>query len=468
MIRRHVIVLLVVFAALAAGVVAVRGAAEESKRDKGDLYERFEVLAKVIKEVQDKYVDPVDEKKLFYGMYKGMLAELDPYSQFISPEMLEEFRIDTEGEFGGLGIEITVRRGWLTVVTPILGTPAWQAGVMAGDQIIKIDGRSTEGMDIREAVKQLRGLKGTKVTITVLHPGAQKPADITITRAVIKVPSIQGARIVDSDMADAKAKIGYIHLTNFQDRTESDLRTAIEQLQSQGMQSLIMDLRFNPGGLLSSAVGVADAFVADGVIVTTKGRDQAQNSTRDATAKGTFEFPLVVLINRGSASASEIVAGAIQDHGRGLLIGERSFGKGSVQSVIPLENNKSALKLTTARYHTPSGRSIQPNGKRDEGEKFVDADGDGKWSEGERFDDQGGVEPDIRIDLTLEQTRSVLEGMSKQHLKENRSANGESSKDVPTGKKTKTAAKGTADPHLRRAIDLLKAWRVFGKLTVAE
>jgi len=463
--RRYITTFIVILSTLAAGVIVVRGAGEEPKPAQADLYPQFEVLARVIKEIQDKYVDEVDTKKLFYGMYKGMLAQLDPYSQFITPEMLEEFRIDTEGEFGGLGIEINIRDGWLTVVTPILGTPAWKAGVLAGDKIIKIEDRSTEGMDIREAVKQLRGPKGTKVTITVVHPGAHKPTDITITRAVIKVPSVQGTRIVDKGTADGKGKIGYVHVTNFQDRTESDLRAAIDRLVDQGMEALILDLRFNPGGLLSSAVGVSDMFISKGVIVATKGRDKSQDSTREATEKGTYKFPLMVLVNRGSASASEIVAGAIQDHRRGILIGERTFGKGSVQSVIPLENNSAALKLTTARYYTPSGRCIQPNGKYDEGEKFIDANGDGRWNKGERFVDRGGIEPDIKVELKDEQLADVLKSMSEAHITENRAPNGTL---LPEMKSPKTQAAKPRDLQLQRAIDVLKAWEVFGKIASGE
>ncbi len=388
----------------------------------------FEELVRVVKEVKDKYVDDVTLKDLLHNAFRGILEGLDPYSQYISPEELEELRIETEGEFGGLGIEVIVKDGILTIITPIVGSPAFDTGVLVGDKILRIEGESTENISIRNAIKKLRGKPGSKVTITVLHEGDTTPVDITIERAVIHVKSVRGARIVDED-----TKIGYFAITTFQENTLQEMDAAVKELLNKGMSALIIDLRFNPGGLLNTAVDVADRFIKEGVIVSTKGRDEAQNVIYMAKEKDTYpEFPLIVLVNNGSASASEIVAGAIKDHKRGLLLGLKTFGKGSVQSLIPIEEGKSALKLTTAKYYTPSGVSIH----------------------------ELGIEPDIKVELTLAEVKALHEQLSRVNVGDirNNGGNKQPQKDGEETEKTKFV-----DVQLERAINVMKGIQIYSK-----
>ncbi|HUU42285.1 MAG TPA: S41 family peptidase [Planctomycetota bacterium] len=374
--RRDVIWTLVI---VIAATWVVQGFA--AKRE--DLYPQFETLAIVVEKIRDNYVEEVDEDKILEGALRGALLNLDRYSAYISPEDFEEFRTETKGEFHGLGIEIGIRQNWLTVIAPIEETPAWRAGIRAGDRIIKIEGKSTAGMSTLDAVKVLRGPKGTKVTITIRHEGERRDVDLTITRDVIPLISVRGYRRMDEAghwdfFVDPDKKIGYIRLSAFRENTAEELDGAMDVLRRNGMKALVLDLRFNPGGLLSSAVNVSDRFLDEGVIVSTRGR-AVKPVSYEAHKLGTYEhFPMAVLVNNWSASASEIVAGAVQDHGRAIVIGESTFGKGSVQNVIPLQGGKAALKLTTARYYTPSGRSIH----REEGSK------------------NGGLVPDIVVETT--------------------------------------------------------------------
>lgn len=351
------------------------------EKETGDYYDDYERFVKVVNVILEKYVDEPDLKDLFHNAYKGMLRGLDPYSQFFDPEDMEDLKIETEGEFEGIGIEVVIKNGVLTVITPLIDSPAIHAGILAGDIIIKINNKSTENMTIREVIKELRGKLDTEVTLTVIHnDGETNPVDITIKRAKVQVKSVRGARIVDHD-----SMIGYVAITNFQDHTVEDFNTAINELKKQGMKSLILDLRFNPGGLLNIAVEIADMFLEKGVIVSTKGRDKSQDVVYNAHKGATLgEYSLIVLINNGSASASEIVAGAIKDNKRGMLLGGRTFGKGSVQSLLPIEDGKSALKLTTARYYTPSGLSIH----------------------------EKGIEPDIKIDLSFPEIKALHEHLT--------------------------------------------------------
>ncbi len=397
----------------------------EQRPDPSTYYQSFEKLVKVIKEIQNKYVKEVELEDLLKNAYKGMLAGLDPYSQFIDSENFEELKIETGGEFDGLGIEVVIKDGILTVLTPIVDTPAFRAGVLIGDKIIKINGKSTRDISTREAIKMLRGSPNTKITITVIHEGENEPVDITIERARIHVKSVRGAKIVDDE-----SKIGYIAVSSFQENTMNDMDSAIRDLRKQEMESLILDLRFDPGGLLNVAVDMVDRFIKKGTIVSTKGRHKSQDHEYKAHRFGTYpKFPLIILVNNGSASASEIVAGAIKDHNRGLLLGTKTFGKGSVQSLIPIEDGNYALKLTTARYYTPSGTQI----------------------------DETGIEPDIKVELTKEEIRKLHAYLSRVNAKDIRTDKvKESSKD----NKDKTEF---IDVQLNRAIDVLKGIKIYAQ-----
>jgi carboxyl-terminal processing protease len=346
---------------LAAAVLAVLtlslGGTSASKGvDRAATYEQLKLFTDVLAIIQNQYVDETEPREVIYGAVRGMLRALDPHSSFMDPESYREMQVETSGSFGGLGIEITIRDDQLTVVAPIEGTPAWRAGIQPGDRIVRIEGLPTKDMSLPEAVKRMRGPKGTKVTITVAREGLKEPLDVTLTREVIQVQSVRTQEI--------EPGIGYIRVRQFQERTAQDLVGAIEKFEKTGrLGGLILDLRNNPGGLLSAAVEVAEEFLGDGkLIVYTEGRVRNQNMRFTAHAKkAVTDVPLVVLVNQGSASASEIVAGAIQDHGRGVVLGQQTFGKGSVQTIIPLADG-SGLRLTTARYFTPKGRSIHGKG----------------------------------------------------------------------------------------------------------
>lgn len=320
-------------------------------------YKKIEIFTDVLSLIRSSYVEDVDMDKLIYGAIRGMLNTLDPHSSFLTPEMYEEMQADTHGEFGGLGIEITIKDGELIIVSPIEDTPADAAGLQAGDQIIKINGKATRDIEIMEAVRMMRGPKGEAITIGIQRSGVADLLDFTIVRDLIQVQSVK-SRLLQSHY-------GYVRVSQFQDRTGSDLKENLARVRQESgdqLQGMILDLRNNPGGLLDQAVAVADLFLNDGLIVYTEGREPESQMKFSARQDGTEpEYPLVVLINGGSASAAEIVAGALQDHSRAIILGEQSFGKGSVQTIIPLDDN-SGLRLTTARYFTPSGRSIQARG----------------------------------------------------------------------------------------------------------
>ncbi len=303
--------------------------------------------------VEKNYVEKVDPQKLIYGAIRGMLSSLDPHSSFMTPDQYKEMKVETKGSFGGIGIEITVKNGILTIVSPIEGTPGYKAGLKPGDRIIKINGESTVGISLMQAVKKLRGPKGTKVTITILRKGVEKPFDVTIVRDIIKIKSVTPKLL---------GKIGYVRIRQFQETTDKELSKALKGWNGK-IDGLILDLRNNPGGLLDEAVKVADMFIDEGTIVSIRGRGGKEQhvftATKDMAIKKTI--PMVILVNAGSASASEIVASCLQDHRRALIVGTRSFGKGSVQTIFPMEDG-SALRLTTAKYYSPLGREIQAKG----------------------------------------------------------------------------------------------------------
>ena len=346
---------------LAAAVLAVLtlslGGTSASKGvDRNATYEQLKLFTDVLAIIQNQYVDETEPREVIYGAVRGMLRALDPHSSFMDPESYREMQVETSGSFGGLGIEITIRDDQLTVVAPIDGTPAWRAGIQPGDRIVKIEGLATKDMSLPDAVKRMRGPKGSKVTITIAREGAKEPFDVSLVREVIQVQSIRSQEL--------EPGIGYIRIRQFQERTAPDMVAAVEKFDKGGrLSGLIVDVRNNPGGLLSAAVEVSEEFLGDGkLIVYTEGRVRNQNMRFTAHAKRAItDVPLVVLVNQGSASASEIVAGAIQDHSRGVVIGQQTFGKGSVQTIIPLADG-SGLRLTTARYFTPKGRSIHGKG----------------------------------------------------------------------------------------------------------
>jgi carboxyl-terminal processing protease len=336
-------------------------AGKDAAPPKDDTYELQRLLVDTLDQVERNYVKPVSRRELVEAAIKGVLEKLDPYSNYIGPEDLKSFRDSVENEFGGIGIQIAPDRGGLRVLSPLVGTPAYRAGIIAGDRIVKIDGKSTAGVSLDHAVRQLKGPVGTKVTLTILHPRQRQNCDVTILRENIRLPTVLGERRLPDDswdyLLDHDRRIAYVRLVAFSRETSHELRQVLENLQKQKIRGLILDLRFNPGGLLSSAIEVASLFVGEGRIVSIQGRNTPERvwNARNGAFLG---FPMVVLVNGLSASASEIVAACLQDHKRAVVVGERTFGKGSVQNVIELEDGQSALKLTTAGYRRPSGKNI--------------------------------------------------------------------------------------------------------------
>ena len=401
----------------------------------GNDYESIELFTDVLAMVKKSYVEEVDTKKLIYGAINGMLTSLDPHSSFMPPEMFKEMKIETKGAFGGLGIEISLKDGILTVISPIEDTPAYRSGIKAGDQILKIDDKFTKDMTIMDAVKRMRGVKGTKVTITIMRDGFEKPKEFSIVRDVIQVKSVKFKTLDDG--------YGYVRIAQFQEKTNDDLTKALTTLQEANngkLRGLVIDLRNDPGGLLEQADKVAEHFIEEGkLIVYTEGREK--DSQMKFTSRNTTKephYPIVVLINSGSASASEIVAGALQDHKRAVIMGTQSFGKGSVQTIIPLSDN-SGLRLTTARYFTPNGRSIQAK----------------------------GITPDIVVEqkeLTSVQKKEVMHIREKDLENHFETDDGKDSKDGKTDSKLpayKTDEIIKTDYQILRALDLLKGWEIL-------
>ncbi|MFH1980935.1 MAG: S41 family peptidase [Pseudomonadota bacterium] len=345
---RQILVIAVVFWAVVTGFFG------ESLANNEAVYKGLKTFADVIEIIEKSYVDPVEPDKLIQDAIQGMVSSLDPHSSLLEPAEYEELRIDTQGKFTGIGVSISIKDGFVTVVAPIEGTPAFEAGIKAGDKIIKVDDKPIK--KLKNAVKLMRGPKGSMVKVTVLREGVSEPLDFTLERDVIPIQSVRGLTIAPG--------YGYVQVTHFRDQTTGDLEKALEQIEKEnkGLKGLILDLRDNPGGVLPQAIQMSDLFLKSGRILSIKGRLEQHNKTYDAHDDANDQMaPLVVLINGGSASASEIVAGALQDHHRAILLGTTSFGKGSVQTVEALRDGY-ALKLTIARYYTPSGRSIQAKG----------------------------------------------------------------------------------------------------------
>ncbi len=338
--------------------VAISGVSFADKAANGDIpFDDLRTFTEVFGRIQKDYVEPVTDKKMLENAIRGMLSGLDPHSSYLDKEQYKELRVGTTGQFGGLGIEVGMEDGFIKVISPIDDTPAQRAGIKPGDLIIRIDEKPVKGMGLGQAVKLMRGEPGSEIVLTLVRVGEEQPLNIKIVRDVIKVTSVK-SRILEKDY-------GYIRISSFQSRTGQSVQQAVSNLEKENkgeLKGLVLDLRNNPGGVLNAAVGVSDTFLKNGLIVYTEGRiDDSQLKFR-ATPKDQLDgAPMVVLINAGSASASEIVAGALQDHNRAIIMGEKSFGKGSVQTILPTSNG-GAVKLTTARYYTPSGRSIQAEG----------------------------------------------------------------------------------------------------------
>ncbi|MCM8759573.1 MAG: S41 family peptidase [Candidatus Omnitrophica bacterium] len=328
----------------------------QARKNEEELYRELERFVNVINIVKREYVNPVDDKKLIYGALKGMLSSLDPYSAFLEPEATKELQIETSGEFEGVGMEITLKDGIITVVSPVQDSPAWNAGIKPGDKIIEIDGQSTKGMNTWEAAQKLRGKKGTSVTVSILREHATKILKITLVRDVIKVKSVKSSILPDD--------IGYIRITNFQERTSDDLEVVLKEFTNQKVKGLILDLRNNPGGLLNSAIDVSQLFLPPRkTIVSIQGRRPEDKKVYVSQKQAIWTKPIVILINNGSASASEILTGALRDNLSACkTIGTKTFGKGSVQNLIKLDEEGTSIKLTIAYYYTPSGTKIDGKG----------------------------------------------------------------------------------------------------------
>jgi len=409
-------------------------------------YEDLEAFTNVLAIVRKNYVEETETQDLIEGAINGMLGALDPHSAYLTPDSYKELQVDTEGSFGGLGIEITIRDGILTVVSPIEDTPAYRAGVQAGDQIIKINDELTKDMSLIQAVKKMRGKQGTEITISVRREGVPRLIDVPLVREVIQIRSVKSKTLEDG--------YAYIRVTQFQDRTSHDLDAALQKLgQENGqLQGMVLDLRNNPGGLLSQAVKVSDLFLSSGMIVYTEGRLESQRQKYFAHPGGYTDIPMVVLVNGGSASASEIVAGAVQDHGRAVVLGTKTFGKGSVQTILPVDGG-AALRLTTAMYFTPNGRSIQVTGIAPdiELENLPEAYAAARRRHGVREENLSGHFDNISSTPGTTDGSPADADSAPQALPEI---------DIKEGELGK-------DPQLDRALELLKSWKVF-QTTVAE
>ena len=423
----------VVFCLLIAGL----GARAETTGDTGagELpIDEIRAFAEVFAKIKKDYVEDVEDSVLLENAIRGMLEGLDPHSSYLDEEAYMDLQEGTSGEFGGLGIEVGMEDGFIKVISPIDDTPAQKAGLQAGDLIIRLDETPVKGMSLNDAVARMRGEPGTDITLTVIRDGAEKPLNVTITRDVIKVKSVRTQTL--------EPGFGYLRISHFQSRTAEDARTALQQLKQDNdgnLYGLILDLRNNPGGILSAAVGVSDLFLDRGLIVYTEGRIDDSSLRFNAKPADLLDnAPVVVLVNAGSASASEIVAGALQDHKRAIIMGQKTFGKGSVQTVLPV-SNAAALKLTTARYYTPSGRSIQVS----------------------------GIEPDVTLvrvkveSLENEEPNFITEENLSRHLDNNTEEQQDEAEEAAETAQD-TVAQLTGDYALQQALNVLKGLQILG------
>ena len=425
------------FGVLIGSILFFNGNTVMVKAGTGETYKNLELLTEVLRQIEKNYVEPQDNQKLVRGAIKGMVQSLDPHSTYLSKEEHQDLLSETKGHFSGIGIEITVKDNVLTVVSPIEGSPAYKAGIQAGDKIVKIDGKLTADMTLPEAVKSIRGEKGTKVTLTMMREGLDKPLEFTVIRDVIPIKSVRTTLLTPT--------MAYVRISNFQSKTTNDLSAELEKLENgRKLEGLILDLRNNPGGLLSQAIDVSDLFMESGVIVSTKGRESSQDMKATAHKKKTNRsYPIVALVNGGSASAAEIVAGALQDNKRALILGTKTFGKGSVQTIIPLSDG-SGLRLTTAMYYTPSGRSIQAS----------------------------GIEPDVEVKFippAEEDATGKAKMLRERDLKGHLPGEGGEEADADKGTEEKENEKRAKqllekDNQIRQALQLLQTWNIFSHM----
>jgi len=423
---RRSIAIPVIAAIALMGVAWVAGSVHASTEQQSDTYELLDLLGEVFERVRRDYVEDVTDEELIEAAVQGMLSSLDPHSVYLPPKNFQQMQVQTRGEFGGLGIEVTMERGYVKVVAPIDDTPAYRAGVQSGDFITHLDGTAVQGMTLSQAVEKMRGPVGTDLTVTIAREG-REPFDVTITRDKIRIQSVRN-RVEDD--------VGYVRITTFSEQTEEGLKKSIAEIQDElgdNLKGYVIDLRNNPGGLLGQAVAVSDVFLERGEIVSTRGKE-TENAQRYQATTGdlTNGLPIVVMINGGSASASEIVAGALQDHGRAIVLGTRSFGKGSVQTIMPLSRNGAAIKLTTQRYYTPSGRSIQ----------------------------QKGIEPDIIVERAR---LEILDGERRETHEEDLVGSLQNENNE-AGESDAAAEDETAEPEdyqLSRAIDLIRGISLY-------
>src|SRR5437762_783892 len=427
--KRRFVLIVVGFLAVINGLLVLRlFTAHAAENDPDSGYAQIAVFAKAIQLLRQDYVDgnKTSYHDLVYAAMKGMLASLDPHSQFMEPDDFRDMQDDTRSRFNGLGIEVSSKNGVLTVVTPMEDTPAAKAGILAGDQILKINGTPTEKLELQQAVNLLRGKPDQKATLTILRPSSKEVKDYVLERAEVKVQSVKNAHLIDKELTSA-FKVGYVRVVQFNEPTAEDLAKALDELQKQGMQALILDLRNNPGGLLNSAVDVCAQFLPPNtIVVSTQGRaaSQERDYTTSSTAKERPRFPLAVLVNEGSASGAEIVSGALKDLKRAILVGETTFGKGSVQNVLQLPDG-SALRFTTAKYYTPGKQVIHGN----------------------------GVTPNIRVPMSVDQERQLFAARS--------------SGDTIKPDEDKNFIK-TTDPQMLRAIDALKAVIIYAQQNASK
>jgi len=443
----RVVLLLLVVIGLSLLSILLMGRFQTARAVAQETYQYLEVFNQAVDIIQKRYVKEVEIKELYYGAIQGMLARLDPHSIHLPAEAFKDMKIDITGEFGGLGIEVGLRQGQLMIISPIEDTPAWRAGIKAGDLIIKIDGASTEGITLTDAVHKMRGKRGAPVILAIIREGWVEPKNFTIVRDIITIKSVKKTEMIDG-------KYGYIRLITFNVKSGQEVQQAMQTLTARAggkLAGLILDIRYNPGGPLEQALEVADTFIAEGPIVSIKGRNPEDNKTFYAQKPNNYSgFPMIVIVNNGSASASEIVAASLQDTGRALILGTKTYGKGSVQSLFTLKDG-SGIKLTTAYYYAPSGRSIQAE----------------------------GIKPDVEVEELSPEQEALLE---KERARQEQARFGEeklprylTQEDVMPGEtigpekpleKEKPVKKTfeeeiMSDYQLRRAVELLRGWEVF-------